>query len=104
MRENKSNYIKCPNCGAEYLPAEIYLPNHFLGKPKYIEKEHNTGKVKDFFGSDMNLKEKYICDYCNTSFKVKATVKFFTQEIEEEDFSKDYITKYKKVPLFLSEE
>ena len=38
MKDNKSNIIICPNCGAEYLPAEIFLPDSFLGKHKTINK------------------------------------------------------------------
>ena len=85
------------------MPAEIYLPNSFLGKPSYIDKEHNTGKIKDFFGPNMDLAEKYICDYCNCKFKIETSVKFFTKELSDEDFSKEYVTKYRKSKLFLSE-
>ena len=37
--------IKCPHCNAEYLPAEIYYPDEFLGRPTDINKIHNTGKL-----------------------------------------------------------
>ena len=60
MKNQKEKVIKCPNCGYEYLPAEIYMPNYFLGKPKDINKEHMTGKVLDYMGSSMNLSETYI--------------------------------------------
>ena len=37
MKE-KLNIIICPNCGAEYLPAEIFLPDSFLGRPGVVDK------------------------------------------------------------------
>lgn len=101
--KDKTNYIRCPNCGAEYMAAEIYLPDSFLGKPSFIDKEHNTGKIKDFFGPDMDLREKYICDYCNAKFRIDTSVKFFTKELSEEDFNKEHVTKYKKSKLFFAE-
>ena len=85
------------------MAAEIYLPDSFLGKPNFIDKEHNTGKIKDFFGPDMDLREKYICDYCNAKFRVDTSVKFFTKELSEEDFNKEHVTKYKKSKLFFAE-
>ena len=33
--------IECPYCGAEYLPAEIIVPNSFFGKPTNIERDFN---------------------------------------------------------------
>lgn len=32
-QDKKLELIICPKCGREYLPAEIYYPNEFLGKP-----------------------------------------------------------------------
>ena len=55
--------IKCPDCGAEYLPAEIFYPDEFFGKPNSIEKDV-YGKLLFFNGNDMNLTETYRCDYC----------------------------------------
>ena len=93
--------ISCPHCGAEYLPAEIYLPDSFLGKPFDIEKEGISGKINDFFGESMNTEESYICDKCNQPFRVSARIQFIT---EGTDFRKDYTTSLKKQSLFLSED
>ena len=97
----KLEIITCPNCGCEYLPAEIYLPNSFLGKPHNIEKENLTGKVRDFFGHSMDIDEKYICDKCNQPFRVTAKIQFITEGI---DFNTEYKTKLRKESLFLDEE
>lgn len=35
----KYQVIRCPQCGAEYLPGEIYLPKYFLGQPKNVSKD-----------------------------------------------------------------
>ena len=43
MKE-KLNIIICPNCGAEYLPAEIFLPDSFLGRPGVVDKD-SSGKI-----------------------------------------------------------
>ena len=89
----KPQYIVCPNCGAEYLPCEVYYPNQFLGKSYEIDKI--DGKIDMFNGSNMNLEESYVCDNCETKFKVTAKVQFKTQVIDKYDMSKSYAT-----PLF----
>lgn len=99
MNYKKEKTIKCPSCGCEYLPAEIFLPNEFLGRPKQIEKEHMTGRVMDYMGTGMNLKETYICDRCDTPFKIVANVNFNTYK-ENEPKHKTVI---KKEKLFLNE-
>ena len=94
MRQKKLDIITCPKCSAEYLPAEIYLPTSFVGNPRYITKDYK-GSLLDFSGESMDLKEKYICDKCNTAFKVFAKVNFKTFIDEPNDFNNDYCS-----PLF----
>lgn len=98
------NVIKCPNCGAEYLPAEIYLPNHFLGRPFGIEKDHLSGKVINYEGKAVDTFETYNCDYCGISFSISAKIKFETKEIESTSFNKPYITKIQKNTFLLDED
>ena len=93
--------ITCPHCGCQYLPAEIYLPDSFLGRPIEIEREAISGVIRDYFGTTMDTEESYICDRCNQQFNVHARVQFVTDGI---DFSKDYKTKIKKQSLFLQED
>lgn len=95
--------IKCPHCGMEYLPAEIYYPNHLLGKPGNIEKD-SCGNIAYYDGKNMNLYENYMCDSCNTTFAVRAQVTFFTRVVEEKSFSGNYKTKLKEEKFTLEEE
>lgn len=99
MKYAKEKIIKCPECGWEYLPAEIYYPNSFLGKPKDINKEYMTGKILDYMGNSMNLSETFTCDNCGTKFKTTAIISFNTQKASEPN----YKTKLKKEKLFLLE-
>lgn len=88
----KLTVITCPNCGKEYLPAEIFIPKAFFGIPDVIRRD-SEGKIIDFLGSDMDLKESYCCDNCSKPFKVSATVSFDAVEDTLNDFSTPYITK-----------
>ena len=100
--KRKMVVIQCPKCGREYLPAEIYLPDSFLGKPYDIEKTH-TGKIDVFDGSTMDTVEEYVCDYCDTHFRVVANVNFKTYEVDDkEKFSNTYVSPLntKKISLF----
>lgn len=69
--------ITCPRCGYQYLPAEIYVPRYFFGKPKYIRRD-TEGKILSISGTKEDYEELYKCDNCNTSFKVVADIQFET--------------------------
>ena len=99
----RDNLIRCPHCGAEYLPAEIFYPKYFLGMPKNIEKSA-TGIINFYDGTNMCLCEEYMCDKCNTTFMVKASVSFNVKKVEGKSFNGDYKTKLKKTEFTLSEE
>ena len=98
----KDYKIKCPNCQAEYLPAEIFIPDALLGRPREIDKDAN-GKILEYFGTNMDLMETYRCDFCNRKFEVTLTPKFTTTSATK-DFKSEYKTKLSKPSLFLSEE
>lgn len=76
--------IKCPYCGYEYLPCELYLPNSFLGKTTTIFKDE-LGKIiaYDRDNGDMDLKDDYRCDGCGRRFNVEAEVSFKTIPMEK---------------------
>lgn len=102
MKE-KLNIIICPNCGAEYLPAEIFLPDSFLGRPGVVDKD-SSGKIIYYNGSNMNLRESYTCDYCNKTFKINGKIQFNTTYDSNIDFDEEYTTPLKKKGLFLMED
>ena len=77
---HKSALIKCPHCGAEYLPGEIYMPNSII--------------YEDYYTADRepNLVESFVCEYCNKPFVITATVSYKTTvEAPEKDFSSPYV-------------
>ena len=92
--------IICPYCGAEYLPAEIFYPDEFLGTPKNIEKDAK-GKIQFYGGQNAKLTESYTCDYCKRKMYVSVDMDFIAQI---QPFSTGHITKFKKTNLFMDEE
>lgn len=102
MKNPKLETIVCPCCGREYLPAEIYLPNSFLGKPSHIIKK-SDGKIDTFAGQSMDLQETYVCDKCLKPFKVTAKVQFRAEYMPSVDFNSDYTTKLTEEKLHLFE-
>lgn len=100
MKPKQVRIIKCPTCGCEYLPAEIFLPNDFLGKPANIVKD-SYGKIIGYNGSSMNDTESYKCDHCNTTFEVVSTTNFVARLIG--DTSSQYVTKLNAVKFKLEE-
>lgn len=81
--------IKCPHCGYEYLPCEIFYPDDFLGTACDIVRDDNN-KIIFFNNDNMNLFEEYTCDGCGKTFKVEAEVKFKAKK-EEIDFDEDFV-------------
>lgn len=94
--------IKCPCCNAEYLPSEIFYPDEFLGTPKDIVKNANGG-IEYFSGDSMNLEEEYVCDVCNTKFKVIADVMFNTSQDDLHSMDKEHTTTLFKNRVTLDE-
>ena len=91
----KKTTIRCPHCGYEYLPAEIYYPDTFLGYPKNIIRD-NDGNILGFNGDDMNTSESFICIGCDKPFNVDASVTFKTTPVvdmfsDEDEDIKNYI-------------
>lgn len=91
----KEKVIKCPHCGAEYLPAEIFYPD-ILGNPRDITKT-STGEIVGFRGESLNLTETYECDYCYQQFIAKISMNFsaepFVDIFAEDDDFKDVVEK-----------
>lgn len=102
MKVRKFETIECPNCKYEYLPAEIYIPKNFFGKPFMIERD-NSGKIINYEGSSVDLFETYTCDKCNHTFRVVAKMCFTTEEDKLENFEEEYVSSISKNNLFLEE-
>ena len=81
--------IKCPKCGWEYLPEDIYIK--ILSNPKGEMRDEN-GRILFFEGETMDLHEEYTCDHCNCTFSVDMKPAFDTKVVVEHDFSEDYST------------
>ena len=93
---HKSAIIKCPHCGAEYLPGEIYMPNSIIGQPDEIVKD-SLGKIiyEDYSTPERepSLIESFTCEYCNKPFVIEAAVSYKTRaEVPEKDFSTSYVS------------
>lgn len=87
MRHKKLESIICPTCGMEYLPAEIYNPSAFFGKPKCIIRDDNN-KIEHIIGNSIDCREQYICDNCDKPFSVIAKISFVSKV--EDDFSDEH--------------
>ena len=96
-------FIICPCCGEQFLPAEVYLPDSFLGKPTEIIR-NTSGKIDFFFGNNMDLDEEYVCDNCSNKFKIHANVSFETTSVKEKDRPAKHITKFNKKDKYNLEE
>lgn len=91
----KTPIIKCPHCGANYLPGEIYMPGSLIGQPEDVVKD-SLGKLlyEDYSeGKEPDMVEHFICDYCDKPFIVEATITYKTREEEpERDFKNQYVS------------
>ena len=92
--DKDGNIIKCPICGQEYLPAEIFLPEELLGKPKDIVKT-TDGKIDFFLGERPTLETTYNCDNCFTTFKVRAKIAYDVFVEQKDNFDNTYVSKLK---------
>ena len=93
---HKTPVIRCPHCGAEYLPGEIFLPGALIGQPDDIVKD-SLGKIiyEDYSTEDRepSMVEHFICDYCNKPFIIEASVTYRTkEEAPENDFTTKYVS------------
>lgn len=87
----KDVFISCPHCGRQYLPAEIYYPNEFFGRPHDIDRLNGL-KIESYLGQSMKLDEDYECDNCLRKFRVTAKIQFKVDALSKYDMSKAYVT------------
>ena len=92
---HKTALIKCPHCGAEYLPGEVYMPGSLEGKPTDVVKD-SLGKIlyEDYIEKhEPDMFEQFTCEYCEKPFVIEATVTYKTmEEAPEKDFSSQYVS------------
>ena len=92
----KTPIIRCPHCGAEYLPGEIYMPSSLIGQPDEVVKD-SLGKIiyEDYYkvSREPDLTEHFTCEYCNKPFVIEAIVTYKTkEEAPEKDFKQQYVS------------
>lgn len=87
-------YIKCPVCGREYMTGEIFLPYSFVGQPTDIVRGYDEN-ILMYEGTDMDLKEEYICDKCNTKLNIKAVVTFKVEQAKDFFDDDSYVSEEK---------
>lgn len=92
MKVRKFEIIECPKCGHEYLPAEIFVPRGFFGTPTNIVRDENN-KLVSYDGTSVDVFEKYICDTCDTEFRIVTKLQLSTELTFPGGFNEDYITK-----------
>lgn len=92
MRIRKFEIVECPNCGYEYLPAEIFIPKYYFGKPYNIER-NEEGKLLSYEGTSVDLFEIYTCDKCNKEFRVVSKLQLTTELTFPGSFDEEYVTK-----------
>jgi DNA-directed RNA polymerase subunit RPC12/RpoP len=93
---HKTSVIRCPHCGAEYLPGEVYMPGALIGQPDEVIRDA-FGKIiyEDYYEKDNEpmLTEQFTCEYCEKPFIIEATVTYKTkEETPENDFSTKYVS------------
>ena len=93
---HKTPVIKCPHCGAEYLPGEIYMPNALIGQPDDIVKDSLGRILYEDYSTETRepaMTESFICEFCDKPFIIEATVTYKTrEEAPEKNFKEQYVS------------
>lgn len=96
MTKNAQTFIKikCPHCGYEYVPAEIFMPGELIGKTKNVIRDP-LGKILyvDYQEDEEPcLTASYTCDGCGRDFLIDAKLLVESREEEEElDFGNQVV-------------
>lgn len=88
--------IKCPHCGYEYVPSEVFMPGDLLGKPETVIRDA-LGKILYVeYEEDLdepNFEEHFVCDHCDKPFVVSVATSYKTREEDEElNFQSEYVS------------
>lgn len=96
QNSHKTPVIRCPQCGAEYLPGEIYMPGSLIGQPDDLVKD-SFGRIlyEDYSteAREPNMIEHFVCEYCEKPFVIEASITYKTrEESPERDFQSQYVS------------
>lgn len=93
---HKAPSIRCPFCGAEYLPGEIYMPGSLIGQPAEVIKDSFGKIIYEDYGTELrepDYIEHFTCEYCDRPFIIEANVSYKArEEAPENDFSNKYVS------------
>lgn len=91
MSETKKQWpvIRCPHCGCEMTPAEIFMPGDLIGKPESVIRDALGKIIYQEYDKDNEpaQSEHYICDECGKPFIVEPVI---TYKVKKEDEAKDF--------------
>ena len=79
---DKRHIIKCPHCGAEYLPEEIFYPDSVFNKNLKVVRDEE-GKIVFTNEDSFDLSESFECEHCGKEFIVESKVTFETHAVKE---------------------
>ena len=93
---HKTPVIKCPFCGAEYLPGEIFIPGSLIGQPDDLVKD-SLGRIiyEDYATPERepSFIESFTCEFCDKPFVIEATVTYKAkEEAPEKNFKEQYVS------------
>lgn len=94
-KNTKRPVIKCPHCGWEYTPADIFYPGEIIGKPDSVVRDA-LGKIiyhEYQEGEEPEQTESFICEECGKPFVVEPIVTYKVKKEEEAlDFTEQYVS------------
>ena len=82
--------IKCPHCGKEYVPSEIFMPGELTGKASQVIRDPLGRIIYTEYEEDWEpaQTEHFVCDDCGKGFTVEPVIVYkVKKEVEELDFS-----------------
>ena len=88
-QQKKWPVIRCPHCGMEFAPAEIFMPGDLIGEPTTVLRDA-LGKIiyQEYDeGSEPAQVGHYVCDECGKSFIVEPVIMY---KVKKEDEAKDF--------------
>lgn len=89
----QKNYIRCPHCGMQYVPAQIMHPSSLLSRPKNVIRDP-LGKILYVeYDHQADFQDTYICDSCNREFITTVNMTFkVDQQAPQLDFTQKTVS------------